>query len=348
LVVNVDGGSATAVLAGGTRVGTTAAVATSTVTATVTAAVAATGTTTTTASATVRAFEASIDLEIDLLLLLGARLRSRFGLANKVGVLLLTLGESNSILEDVISTIVSLADLELGNNGILLLLLSEVFLESEGVVLLFRLALPARAALGLGLGVSGRGSPGFSRSISSGSTPSISGSGISAGVGPVVGTSFNGSICGSSLLDLELGVSVIATPGLVDLLVRIGFASLRVPVERTTTSSTRGATTTAAGAVSVTGLATVEFLRGISVLSDGSGRILGLRLSTTGIVLATAGSGTATAAGSGSTSSISSRSGGGLLLLYCRGGSWCIIIQDCERVFGGHRHVWRGPFLTCQ
>lgn len=84
LVVNIDDRSATAVLTKATNVAATAAVAASTIATTVATTVTATGTTTATASATVRALEASLDLEIDFLLLLGAGLRSRFGLDNKI------------------------------------------------------------------------------------------------------------------------------------------------------------------------------------------------------------------------------------------------------------------------
>lgn len=81
------------------------------------------------------------------------------------------------------------------------------------------------------------------------------------------------------------------------------------------------------------------FLRGISVLCGGSGCILGLGLSTAGVVLAAAGSRAATTASSGSTGSISGRSGGGLVLLYWRGGSWSIIWGEIERQTGSKSGV---------
>lgn len=83
-------------------------------------------------------------------------------LADKIGVLLLSLVEGDRILEDVVSAIVGLASLELGDDRVLVLLLSEVFLQSEGVVLLLGLTLPAGAALGLGIAISSRSSPGLS------------------------------------------------------------------------------------------------------------------------------------------------------------------------------------------
>lgn len=143
----------------------------------------------------------------------------RTDLSNKVSLLLLVLGEGDGILEDVIGAIVGLAGLELGDNGVLVLLLGKVLVEGEGVVLLLGLSVPAGTTLRLGLCVGGfggnRGGPGVGGGF--GTCP-VGGGGLAA---PLCASCLGGGIYDSSLLGLELGVAVIASPGLVELLVRI-------------------------------------------------------------------------------------------------------------------------------
>jgi hypothetical protein len=144
----------------------------------------------------------------------GTRLIFVAHLADKVSILFFFL-ERDNVLPDVgIGTFVGLAGtLEFGDGGFLVLLLSEVLLKGQGVVLLFGLPVPTGAALGFvslcrgGCGISGRDSPGVG-----------AGSGITA---PFVGGIFGSGIDSGVFFVLELSVAVCASPGLLDLLVRV-------------------------------------------------------------------------------------------------------------------------------
>ena len=126
-------------------------------------------------------------------------------LADEVRALLLVLlGDDDGTLE---GGVIDLASLQLGHDLETALLLA-VLVEGEGVVLLLRLA---RLALGL---VTCGGSVGGGCVGRSG--PSI---GTIGGTGPLVGLSRGVGNGGS--LGLELGVALVTTPALVDLLVRI-------------------------------------------------------------------------------------------------------------------------------
>jgi hypothetical protein len=343
--------------------GTAAGTATSPV-ATVTTTIATTiSTTASSTTTTVGALEASVDFEVDLFFLLGACLGGALGLANKVGILFLVLGERDGTLEGVLSAVVGLAGgLQLGDSGVLLLLLGKVLLEGQGVVLLLGLSLAAGATFpgltfgGGSSGVSGRSGPSIDVGIRGRGGPSVDAgsrstpvtSGSSRVAGPVVCSGLDSGICSSSLLYLELGVAFVTTPGLVDLLVRVGFTGLRVPVEGTASATelaptTSATTTTTSVTTTFASFTTLEFLLALCLLRC---RVPGCGLSsTTGVVLATTSGRTSSGFLGGATSS-SGRSGGGLLLGYHSRGWRFNIIEKGERVFCCHRH-FDGALLCC-
>lgn len=313
----IDVGGSRAVLAsttGGTRGtgGTTSATlaTTGTVTATVTTAAA-------TASTTVGALEAGIDLEEDLLLLLGLGLGGALGLSDKVIDLSLLLVQGDGTLPEIVTgALVGLANaLELRNGGLLGLLLSSVLLEGEGVVLLL-----------LFLAGLARGSGALS-----GSSLAFDGGG---NLGSCVGV--------GSLLLLELGVALIASPALVDLLLGIGLSGGGVLVEGTPAST--GSTTTAAARTSTA--STLELLLAVygSILSGRSSRaVLGSRLSTTGVVLATSGGRTGLGLLLTTGSSGGGSGGGSSRLSGSRAGrpGRVLVVEKRKRVSRGHRHCGR-------
>jgi len=116
----------------------------------------------------------------------------RTNLAGEVDFLLLILLQGDGILEKIISAIVGLAgSLDLGDRKLLLGLLGKVLVESEGVVLFLLLL----AWFGLSIG-------GGSLTLSDGGD-------------------FSFRISLGSLLLLQLGVALIASPALVNLLLGV-------------------------------------------------------------------------------------------------------------------------------
>jgi hypothetical protein len=250
LVVDVDDGGAGAVLASatGTTTGTSAgATPVTTVLATIATATSATTT-------TVWTVEASLYFEVDFVFLLGTSLggglalrrglrkkdmgekRWETYLANKVGILLFVLGKGDGIFPDVVvCSLVGLAGVfKLGDEAVLFLLLSEILVEGKGIVVLLGLAFSARAAFGfssIALGCRRGSIGGWSPSVGGGwrsSTPVSSRSSASID-GPFVGGLCSSIyLCGS--LGFEFSVAVGASPGLLDLLVRVAGSGIRAGI----------------------------------------------------------------------------------------------------------------------
>jgi hypothetical protein len=161
-------------------------------------------------------------------------------LADKVSILVLLL-ERDNILPDIgISTFIRFASaLQFGNDGLPFLLLSQVLFESQSIVFLLWLSLSAWAAFRLVAFRRGSGSvcswssPGVGISCRIGSTPGVGGGGsiwstpftggsLRGVCAPFVRSStFGSSVVCSGFLGLELGVAVIATPRLMEFLVRV-------------------------------------------------------------------------------------------------------------------------------
>jgi len=167
-----------------------------------------------------------------------SKTKKKTDFSDKVGVFLFVLRESDYIFPEIIvSTFVGLAGVfQLGDGGILLLLLSKVLGEGQSVVFFFGISVSARTTLwfvviscGSGSGRVDGGIPSVCSS-SSGRAPSICrgvtactgpvGGGCRVGV-PVVCARLDCGIYSGSLLSLEFGVAIIATPGLMDLLVGV-------------------------------------------------------------------------------------------------------------------------------
>jgi hypothetical protein len=210
-------------------------------------------------------------------------------LANKVCILLLVLFERYSIPPNVLSAVVGFPDTFELRHNVVILLLGEVLIKGQCVVLLLGFAALSlatwlisfggasrrgRCRFGVGSGSSclppgiviGRSSvcaPVVARSL--GTTPSI----VVRG-GPVCGTFSNG-VVGGSLFCFTFGVSIVTTPRLVDLLIRIAvnglntstvsvgvfqdnirLASRAVPVKLATATAPTGSATTSASAATST------------------------------------------------------------------------------------------------
>lgn len=125
--------------------------------------------------------------------------------------------KSGASPDGVVCAFVGLAGLKFGNDGrFLFLLLGKILLEGEGIILF--LFLVATAAIRLFTFAVDLGRGGF---LSGRCAPTIA-SGVSlTEAAPVVGVRFFGGIISSCLFYLELGVAIITTPGLMDLLVRV-------------------------------------------------------------------------------------------------------------------------------
>ena len=166
--------------------------------------------------------------------------------SDKVGVFLFVLGKRDSVFPEIIaSTFVGLASVfQLGDGRFLLLLLSKVLGECQGVILFFWFSVPARTTLWFAV-ISCRGGNGIAGSTpiicSSSSSRSarapricrgiggtcsgpvascIGGSDCRAGV-PVVCVRLDCSIYGGGLLSVEFGIAIVATPALMNLLVGV-------------------------------------------------------------------------------------------------------------------------------
>ena len=218
-------------------------------------------------------------------------------LANKVCIVLLVFFKGYGVPPDILSAIVGFPDtLEL-RYDVAILLLGEVLIECQGVVLFFGFTAFALAAWLVsvggrrsrcGFGIDGGSclGPGIIIGRSSVNTPVIGsrlGTPSIVICGPLIGA-FSGGVIGGSLLNLELCVAIVATPRLVDLLIRIAVdglniigaikefsendtrpASPAVPVKLATTATpTRSAATSAPTAASAVVIVWIGCLLGTS------------------------------------------------------------------------------------
>jgi hypothetical protein len=278
-----------------------------------------------------RAVKASVDLEINLFFLLGASFGRGLCLADVIAFFLFRLGEESRAFEEVtFGAFISLASFRLGQNSFFRLLLSKILVKGESVVLFF-FALLARRLVGWRGGVccsitSGGGLPGIT--TGSGRTP-ITPRGWST---PITRAFYDG-VCYGSFFLFELSRTVVSTPALVNLFVRISLSGLALSIERPATTATASTSTTAT-ATTTFELSLAFWRHGILSTVLGWVAVPWGRFTAALVVLATSRCRTA------AWLLVSANRRWSFLLWL---GRWCgrtsiFLIQQGKGVFGSHRH----------